>query len=139
MDLDVDVPIGPADALIPVLEPLELEAFLLTVKEAFLPNASTCLKEMTHFAALPMESILQLADRFDDVAFPLLHAGVMATRGLALLLRRHLPTHIRQSTLTDMQLEDERRMKDGVPPTNLGEMLQMAQAKENFLLEFEKE
>ena len=139
MIVDGETPISPTDASNAVLEPLEVEEFLLMLKLTFLPNSTTCMEEMKCFSALPHESVLQLAEKFDDVAFPLLHSRVMTTRGLALLLRRHLPIHIGKSTITAMLLEDERRMTGGSPEVNVGEMLQMATVKETFLLEIEKE
>ena len=85
MNVDGDAPISPADATIPVLEPLEVEEFLLLIKLTLLPSSTVCMEEIRCFAALPHESVLQLAERFDDVTFPLLHLGVMPTRGLIAL------------------------------------------------------
>ena len=81
---------------------------MVLLQQTFLPNPATCLAEITHFCAIPFESIEELTNCFDDVAFPLLHVGLMTTRGLAVLLHRHLPIHIRQATLAAMRLEDER-------------------------------
>ena len=80
-----------------------------------------------------------MADRFDEVALPLLIAGLMTPRGLALNLRRHIPIHIRRATLTAMMRDDEKRFKQGKLLMNKDQLMALAQRKEAFLLEFEAE
>ena len=91
------------------------------------------------FRSQPRESLVKLADRFDEVAEPLLTAGLMTTRGLALILREHIPPHIRMATLGAMMREDMRRFKKGDALVDKDELLKMAQDSEAFLLEFETE
>ena len=83
--------------------------------------------------------MIKLADRFDEVALPLLTAGLMTSRGLALTLRRHIPIHIRRNTLNAMMREDERRFERGVLLVDKDELMAIAQRTEGFLLEFEAE
>ena len=134
----IHAPISPADATNPVEEPREVEEFLTLMQLTCMPNPHTCLSEITHFAAISSESIEELTDRFEELSFPLLNAGIMTTRGLAVLLHRHLPIHIRAATISAMQLEDERRMKTGEDLINLGELLLLVHTKEDNLLRFER-
>ena len=85
------------------------------------------------------ETLLKLADRFDEVALPLLTTGLMTSRGLALTLRRHLPIHIRKVTINAMLREDKKRAKYQTPLLNKDELINLAQEEEGFLLEFEAE
>ena len=55
------------------------------------------------FSALPRESLIKLADRFDEVSLPLLTAGLMTSRGPALTLGLKMRAGLR-----------------GKPPTPLG-------------------
>ena len=63
----------------------------------------------------------------------------MTSRGLALTLRRHIPMHIRRTTLNAMMREDERRFERGVLLVDKDELMAIAQRMEGFLLEFEAE
>ena len=130
-EMPLDAPITPADASNPALEPQEVEEFLLLMQLTFMPSPHTCLSDITYFSSNPAESIEDLSNRFEDIAFPLLHAGVMTTRGLTVLLHRHLPIDVRVVTIATMQLEDERRMKTGEALIDLGELLLLAHEKEN--------
>ena len=47
---------------------------------------------------MPRESLPQMADRYDELAMPLLGAGLMTSRKLALNLRQHLPFHRKKKT-----------------------------------------
>ena len=51
--------------------------------------------------------LLKLVDLFDEVAVLLLTAGLMTSRGVALNLRGHVPSHIRKSTMAAMKREDQ--------------------------------
>ena len=139
LELNLAAHISPADASTPILEPQEIEEFLLLMQLTFMPNPHTCRMEIDKFAAISSESIKDLSDRFDNIAFPILHSGLRTTRELAILLHRHLPIHIRAGTIAAMHLEDERRTKTGEALINLGELLQLARSKEDHLLRFEKE
>ena len=88
---------------------------------------------------MPRETLLKLADRFDEVAQPLFTAGLMTSIGLALTLRRHLPAHIRKSTISAMLREDKKRTRGDLPLLDKDELIELAQQEEGFLLEFETE
>lgn len=94
---------------------------------------------MNAFNPHPRESVLKLADRFDEVAMPLITMGLMTSRDLALTLRRHIPSYIKRATLGAMLREDERRFELGKPLVDKDEKMALAQKKEGFLLEFEEE
>ena len=76
---------------------------------------------------LPRETLLKLADRFDEVAMPLLTASLMTSRGLALHLRRHILIHIRKSTMLAMKKEDQNRIKRGDASVNKDELIIISQ------------
>ena len=97
------------------------------------------LEDLNAFRGLPKESLLRLADRFDEVADPLLRANLMTPRGLALNLRIHVLAHIRRSTLGQMLREDQRRSVNNKPLVDKDELLTMMRNAEAFLLEFETE
>ena len=63
----------------------------------------------------------------------------MTSRGPALTLRRHIPVHIRQTTLAAMMREDEKRFERGTLLVDKDELMAIAQREEGFLLEFEAE
>ena len=71
----------------PIQEPADLEQFLAIIRSAFQMASATFFEDLHAFRAHPRESLVKLADRFDEVAEPLLTAGLMTTRGLALNLR----------------------------------------------------
>lgn len=77
--------------------------------------------------------------RFDEVALPLLTAGLMTSRGLALTLRCHIPLHIKRVTLTAMMRGDEKRFTKGQLLVDKDELMALAQKKEGFLSEIEAE
>ena len=97
------------------------------------------LEDPKAFRLQPRESLIKMAENFDEVASPLLFAGLMTSRGLALNLRSHIPIHIRRATLNVMAREDERRFNEGELLTDKDELMALAQKKETFLLEFEAE
>ena len=132
-------PVDPRSLDPPVEEPAELEEFLAIIQDTFQAASAVYLEDLHSFHALPRESLIKLADRFDEVALPLLTAGLMTSRGLALTLRRHIPVHIRKATLQAMMREDERRFERGVLLVDKDELMAIAQRKEGFLLEFEAE
>ena len=132
-------PVQPDQLDDPILEPSELEEFLNIIQVTFQAAPAVYLEDMHAFSALPRESLIKLTDWFDEVALPLLTAGLMTSRGLALTLRRHIPMHIRRTTLNAMMREDERRFERGVLLVDKDELRAIAQRKEGFLLEFEAE
>lgn len=99
----------------------------------------TDMEELKQFDDVPLESVEQLSNRFEDSIFPLLDTSLVNTRGLALLLRPHLPSCIRKSTLKAMRTEDERWMTSGNPLVTVDELLQFATQGEYYLLELERE
>ena len=132
-------PVQPDQLDDPILEPFELEEFLNIIQETFQAASAVYLEDLHTFSALPRESLIKLADRFDEVALPLLIARLMTSRGLALTLRRHIPMRIRRTTLNAMMREDERRFERGVLLVDKDELTAIAQRKEGFLREFEAE
>ena len=76
-------PVQPDQPDDPILEPSELEEFLTIIEETFQAASAVYLEDLHAFSALPRESLIKLADRFDEVALPLLTAGLMTSQGLA--------------------------------------------------------
>ena len=109
------------------------------IRSAFQMASAAIFEDLHAFRAHPRESLVKLADRFDEVAEPLLIAGLMTTRGLALNLREHIPPHIRKATRGAMMREDMKRFKNGDPLVDKDELLKMAQDSEAFLQWFETE
>ena len=132
-------PIKPDLLAIPIPEPADLEEFLADIKISFQSASASFFDDLRDFRAQPRESLVKLADRFDEVAEPLRSAGLMTTRGLALKLRAHIPAHIRKTTLSAMMKQDMSRFKQNLPLTDKDELLKLAQESETFLLEFETE
>ena len=135
----VAVPTRPDELDDAIEEPPELDEFLSIIQETFQAASAVYLEDLNAFKPFPRETLLKLADRFDEVAIPLLTAGLMTSRGLALTLRQHLPIHIRKATLLAMKAEDKKRIRRGDALINKDELMKMAQAEEGFLLEFEAE
>ena len=123
----------------PIDEPRDLEDFLDELQIAFQPASAGFLEDLNAFKGIPLESLVRLADRFDEVADPLLQRNLMTTRGLALNLRIHVPAHIRRATLGAMMREDLRRFILQLPLVDKDELLTMMRNAEAFLLEFETE
>ena len=63
----------------------------------------------------------------------------MTSTGLALTLRRHLPIHIKKSTINAMLREDKKRTRGDLPLLDKDELVELTQQEEGFLLEFEAE
>ena len=123
----------------PIDEPADLEDFLEELQIAFQMASAGFLEDLNAFKGVPRESLVRLADRFDEVRDPLLRANLMTPRGLALNLRIHVPAHIRRSTLGQMLREDQRRFVNNKPLVDKDELLTMMRNAEAFLLEFETE
>lgn len=64
---------------------------------------------------------------------PLLNAGLMSSRGLALSFRKNIPIHIRRVTMPAMRREDQKRARYGDPLVNKDELITIAQEEEGFL------
>lgn len=123
----------------PIDEPSDLEDFLEELKIAFQSASAGFLEELNAFRGVPRVSLVRLADRFDEVADPLLRANPMTTRGLALNLRIHIPAHIRRATLGAMMREELRRFILQLPLVEKDDLLTMMRNAEAFWLEFETE
>ena len=80
-----------------------------------------------------------MADRFDEVAMPLLMARLMTTRGLTLNICKHIPAHISGFTMSAMHKEDKNRTRRGETLVNKDELIAMALEEEGLLLDFEAE
>lgn len=59
------------------VEPAELEEFLTIVKDTFQVAYAVYLEDLHAFSALLKESLIELSDRFDEVALPLLIASIV--------------------------------------------------------------
>ena len=81
------VPASPEFLAISVFEPPQLEEFLTLVDTTFQVAQATYLQDPKEFKAMPRESLLQMADRYNEFAMPLVGAGLMTSRNLALNLR----------------------------------------------------
>ena len=90
-------PHSPLFNAVVTLEPPELDEFLKIIQDTFQAASAVYLEDLKNFKPIPRETLLKLADRFDEAAQPLLTAGLMTSRGLALTLRQHLPAHIRKN------------------------------------------
>ena len=71
----------------PIDEPKDLEEFIAAMETSFQSTSASFFDDLKAFRAVPRESLIRLPDRFDEVAEPLLSAGLVTTRGLALNLR----------------------------------------------------
>ena len=116
----------------PIDEPSDLEEFLDELQIAFQSASAGFLEDLNAFKGVPRESLVRLADCFDEVADPLLRANLMTTRGLALNLRIHVPAHIRRATLGAMMREDLRRFIGNLPLVDKDELLVMMRHAEAF-------
>lgn len=76
-------PLPPDQLDDPIVEPLELDAFLAIIQENFQAASAVYVEDLHAFTAQPRESLIKLVDRFDEVALPLLTACLMTSRGLA--------------------------------------------------------
>lgn len=133
-------PLRPDQLEDPIDDPMELEEFLTIIMTAFQSASSAFLEDLKTFRPVPRETLIKMTSRFDEMAEPLLSAGLMTTRWLALNLRTHIPAHIKKSTLgAMMKREDMRRFKRGLPLVDKDELLSLAQDSKTFLLEFEAE
>ena len=118
-----------------IVEPLNLEEFLTIIQETFQAASAVYLEDLQAFTALPRESLIKFADRFDEVALPLLTARLMTLRGLALTLQCHIPMYIRRTTLNAMMRRDERRLERGVLLVDKDELMAIAQRCEINVLQ----
>ena len=90
-----------------------LDEFVTIIQETFQAASAVYLEDLDAFTPHPRESLLEMADGFDEVAVPLLTARLMTSPGLALKFRRHIPIHISRATLSAMMREDEKRFEKG--------------------------
>ena len=118
-------------------EPDDLEEFLNIIQIAFQAAYAVFLEDLKAFRPSPRESLIKMADRFDQVAMSLLTAGLLTTRGLALNLRSHVPVHIRRVALSSTRREDMKRFKNGEHLVDKVELMKLAHESEAFFLEFE--
>ena len=72
----------------------ELDEFLGIIQDTLQATSAVYPKDLKAFKPHPRESLLKLSDRPDEVAMPLLFAGVMMSTNLALNIRKLIPTHI---------------------------------------------
>ena len=65
-----------------VEEPLSLNEFLAIIQETFQSASALYLEDLATFIPHPRESLLKMADHFDEVAMPLLNGGLMSSQGI---------------------------------------------------------
>ena len=133
------VPASPDTLAVPIPEPAELEEFLTLLDSTFQVAQATYLQDLKSFKANPRESLLQMADIYDEFAMALLGAGLMTSRNLALNLRQHIPSYLKKKTFAAMERQDAKRTELGLPLTDKDELIALAQKEEKKLLTFEAE
>ena len=69
------VPVAPDILAVPDPEPAKLEEFLTLLDSTFQAAQATYLQDLKAFKANPRESLLQMADRYDESAMAVLGAG----------------------------------------------------------------
>ena len=82
----------------PVPELAEVEEILTLMDSTFKAAQATYLQDLKSFKANPRESLLQMADIYDEVDMALLEAGLMTSRNLALNLRQRIPSYLKKKT-----------------------------------------
>ena len=97
------VPASPDTLAVLVRVLADLEEFLALVDSTFQAAQATYLQDLKAFKANPRESLLQMADRYDEFAMALLGASLMTSRNLALNLRQHLPAYLKKKTFAAME------------------------------------
>ena len=80
-----------------------------------------------------------MADRYDEFAMPLLGAGLMTSRNLALNLRHHLPFYLKKKKFATTERQDAKRALANDALTDKDELIVPAQKEELKLLSFEAE
>ena len=132
-------PVAPNARAVLVLEPAKLEEFLKLIDITFHAAWATYLQDFKEFKSQLRESLLQVADRYDEVAMPLLEARLMTSRNVALNLRGHLPFYLRKKTFAAMERHVAKRKLANEALTNKDELIALAQKEKLKLLSFEAE
>lgn len=75
----IRAPVRPHELADPIPEPDNLEEFLRIIQSAFQVASAVFLEDLKAFILVPRESLVKMADRFDEVASPLFLAGLMTS------------------------------------------------------------
>ena len=62
----------------PLEEPLDLNELVAIIQQTFQSAFAVYLEDLVAFIPHPRESLLKMADHFDEMAMPLLNAGLMS-------------------------------------------------------------
>ena len=124
---------------LPVYEPRDMEDFFAELKSSFRMASTNFLNELANFRGEPKESLTKLAQRFEEIAGPLVANKQMTNRHLAIHFSTHLPAHVKKKATSRMHREDERRWDADpkLPPVTRDELLKFAQKAEQWLLQSE--
>lgn len=120
-----------------ILEPPDLKEFIATIEASFLIASARFYDSLAAFRGVPEETLIQMTDRFDEVAEPLLTNHHTASRNLAWVLRAHVPPHIRRAVYASMDRQDKTRYNLKQTGWNKDELLSIMRAEESYL--FDKE
>ena len=108
-----------------IYEPRDLEDFFTELKSSLCMASTDFLNELANFRGVPKESLTTLAQRFEEIAGPLLTNKQMTDRHLAIHFSTHLPAHVRKSATNRMDKEDKERWfaEPRLPPVTREELL----------------
>ena len=111
-------PTPPDELNDPLDEPEDLEEFITAMETSFQSASASFFDDLKAFRPVPRESLIRLTDRFDEVAEPLLFAGLVTTRGLALNFARtyssaHSQSHLGSNDAARHDSIQERTTADG--------------------------
>ena len=81
------------------------------LETTFKASQASFLDKFHNFVTIPDEGLLELADRFDENAIPLLAARLITERDLTLTLRKHIPIYLRKDTFSRMRTKDRNRKR----------------------------
>ena len=98
---------------------------------------ATYLQDLKAFNASPRESLLQMADRYDESTMALMGAVLMTSRNLAHDLRHHISSYLKKKMFAAMEHQDAARTELGQPLTDKDELIKLAPKDELKLLSFE--
>ena len=129
-------PIRPDFLEPPVYKPRDLEDFSSELKSSFRMANTNFLNELANFRGEPKESLTKLAQRFEEIAGPLVTNKHMSERHLAIHFSTHLLAHVRKKATSRMDKEDQRRWfaEPKLPLVTRTELLKYAQKAEQWLL-----
>ena len=123
----------------PIYESPELEELLALLETTFKASQASFLDKLHNLITIQDEGLLELADRFDENAIPLLAGGLITKRDLTLTLRKHIPIDLRKDNFNRMRTKDPSRKRRGLPLLNKKDLIRISQEVEMEILEVEAE